>query len=137
MVAPIFLVIALAFGSGAVLSAESALPGSVLYPVKGDFNESVRGAFAFSGEAKANWEARLAAAETILATGKLSLNAEAYGDAFVLFSRAHQIAQEAKLLVAARESLDVDVRLAGEAESRSEGEARSETRGNVEVELGF
>lgn len=37
-------------------AAESALPGDALYGFKVNVNESVRGAFSFSAEDKANWE---------------------------------------------------------------------------------
>lgn len=37
-------------------AAEQALPGDVLYGFKVNVNESVRGAFSFSAEDKANWE---------------------------------------------------------------------------------
>lgn len=49
--------------------------------------------------ASADAEARLEVAETVLTDGKAKLEAEAYGEAFILFQKAHDLAQEAKLLV--------------------------------------
>ncbi|HEY4499048.1 MAG TPA: DUF5667 domain-containing protein [Candidatus Paceibacterota bacterium] len=53
------LVVFVVFG-GVSLVAERSLPGSVLYALKTGVNEPLRGAFAFSPEAKVNIEARLA-----------------------------------------------------------------------------
>ena len=58
---PIFIVIAMLVGGGVSFAAEKALPGDVLYPVKVHVNEEVRGLASLSPEAKANWEAMLAA----------------------------------------------------------------------------
>lgn len=58
-------------------------------------------------------EARLKLAENIVAEGKTKLDRELYGDAFVLFQKAHRIAQEAKLLIEARRELEIDLRLNG------------------------
>jgi len=45
---------------------------------------------------------RLTLAKTTLAQGKVKLDAKAYAEAFVLFGKAHGVAQEAKLLVQAK-----------------------------------
>ena len=64
-------------GGGTSLAAQAALPGDVLYPVKVNINEEVRGVFALSAEAKAEWQAertrfRIEEAEKLAAEGKLS-----------------------------------------------------------------
>ena len=56
----ITLLIAAVVGGGTSMVAENALPGDLLYPVKISINEEVRAALAFSGGAKADWEARRA-----------------------------------------------------------------------------
>ncbi|OHA48812.1 MAG: hypothetical protein A2806_03900 [Candidatus Terrybacteria bacterium RIFCSPHIGHO2_01_FULL_48_17] len=54
-------VILFAVGGGASFAAENSLPGEMLYPVKVNINEEVHAAFAFSQEAKIEWEAERAA----------------------------------------------------------------------------
>ncbi len=73
---PLILIVALLVGGGASYAAEGALPGDLLYPIKVGVNEEVRALVAFSGEAKANWEAeragrRLEEAEKLAAQGNL------------------------------------------------------------------
>jgi len=74
--------------------------------------------------ATASARARLAVAEAAVAEGEAKLEADAYADAFVLFSVAHRIAQEAQLLAAA--GLDLDVEL-----DRDEQEAEDEAEDDV------
>ncbi len=50
------IILSLLLGSGVAYAAEQSLPGDPLYPVKVSVNENVRGAFAFSPEARAQWE---------------------------------------------------------------------------------
>jgi hypothetical protein len=78
---PILLVIAILLG-GSSFAAEGSLPGDILYPVKINVNEQVRGLFSFSEEAKAEWEARVAErrleeAESLSSENNLSLDARA------------------------------------------------------------
>ena len=73
----IALVLVLLSGGGVSLGAEKSLPGDILYPVKLGVNEHVRGWFAVSEEAKANWEIkrvgrRLEEAEQLASEGSLS-----------------------------------------------------------------
>ena len=58
---PILLALALTFTGGTALAANGSLPGDLLYPVKVNFNEKVRGALAFSGEAEATFQSEMAA----------------------------------------------------------------------------
>ena len=58
---PLVLALAVLFGGGASFAAEGSLPGELLYPVKVGVNERVGEVLAFSTEAKANFEAKLAA----------------------------------------------------------------------------
>jgi hypothetical protein len=75
---PIALVLIIAVGGGGLTyAAEGTLPGDLLYPVKISVNESVRGAFAFSDESKAEWHAtaaerRMEEAETLADKGSLT-----------------------------------------------------------------
>ncbi len=61
-------------------------------------------------QATAEAEARLEVAESTLAQGEAKLDAEAFGEAFVLFQEAHQIAQEAKLLVEANAEIELKIK---------------------------
>lgn len=77
-----FLALMLVLGGGTSFAAEAAVPGDVLYPVKVGMNEEIRAAFAFSAEAKAEWEAeraerRLVEAERLAAEGRLDAAAKA------------------------------------------------------------
>jgi len=60
MFAGIFLAIIAAFSGGTVFAAQGALPGDVLYPIKVNVNEEIRGAFTVNAEAKVAWETTLA-----------------------------------------------------------------------------
>ena len=57
-------------------------------------------------EAIAQAEARLKVANDTLVNGRAKLEADKYGEAFVLFGKAHAIAQEAKLLIQAKTELE-------------------------------
>ena len=56
----------------------------------------------FGAEDLAQAEARLELAQDTMFQGQAKLEAEAYGEAFVLFQKAHNIAQEVKLLLTAK-----------------------------------
>ena len=89
-------------------------------------------------------ETRLAAAERLVADGRASLEAGAFGDAFVIFQEAHRIAQDAKLIMnAGLEGLHVDIIISGGTEDDmddedededSEDEDDSDVEADVEVE---
>lgn len=49
----------LVVGGSVAFAAEGTLPGYLLYPVKTEVNERVRGAVAFTSQSKAAWEVRL------------------------------------------------------------------------------
>lgn len=89
-----------------------------------------------SAEAKADAEAKLAAANQAVVDGKAKLDAGAFGEAFVMFGGAHEMAQEAKLLLEVNQSLDLNLDLgrSGTAPNVSAtGSERSE--GRVEIRL--
>lgn len=92
------LIIAL-LGGGTSIAANNSLPGDFLYPVKVDVNEKVAGAFQFSPEAKANWEAKLAEvrldeAAKLAADSKLSADLK---DAVEVAFKAHADAAQKEL----------------------------------------
>lgn len=69
------LIVALT-GGGVVFASEESLPDSVLYPIKVNIVEPVRGALKFSKESRANYESNLATkrmieAEKLATNGKL------------------------------------------------------------------
>lgn len=74
-----FVIIPLIFilsGGGVVFASEESLPDSILYPIKVNIVEPVKGAFIFSPEAKAKYEIdlateRLVEVETLADQGKL------------------------------------------------------------------
>ena len=74
-----FVIIPLIFiitGGAAVFASQDSLPDSILYPIKVNIVEPIRGAFNFSQESKAKYEAslateRLVEAETLASSGKL------------------------------------------------------------------
>ena len=70
------LIFLVAFGAASAYAASGALPGDILYPMKTNLIEPMRGLFALSDEAKAAWkvelaEERLAELEELAAKGKL------------------------------------------------------------------
>ncbi len=71
-------------------------------------------------EATADAEARLQIAQNLIISGKAKIEAKAYSDAFRLFGQAHQVAQEAKLLLQAKKNLNVDVKFKLDAKSKQE-----------------
>src|SRR3989344_877589 len=78
----IILIFALVAGCGTSFAAEHALPGDVLYPVKIEFNEQVRGLVSFSNEARAEWdvwraERRLEEATELAVHGELNAEVRA------------------------------------------------------------
>lgn len=73
---PIVLIIALLLGGGATFAAEQSLPGDILYPVKINVNEGVRGLLAVSDDSEARLQAdlaerRLEEAEKLASEGRL------------------------------------------------------------------
>lgn len=70
----------LVLGGSVTFAAEGALPGDLLYPVKTEINERVRGTATFTAQAKAAWEVRLVERRLEemekLATRPLSLEAK-------------------------------------------------------------
>lgn len=71
------ILIAVLVGGGTSFAAEGALPGDMLYPIKVEVNEEVKGAFAFGSEADARLQAKLVAerleeAEELAAEGMLT-----------------------------------------------------------------
>ena len=89
-----------------------------------------------STEAEA--EARIAVAEQTIADGKAKLDAGEAAEAFRLFQKSHRIAQEAKLLIAARRSLSVELNLysgttTGQLEFEIESTEEEEQEGETSI----
>lgn len=55
----LFVIGGLLMGGSVSFAAENTVPGDILYPVKVNVNETVRGAFAVTPKAKAEWEVHL------------------------------------------------------------------------------
>lgn len=85
-------------------------------------------------EATADAEARLVVAESTLAQANAQLSAQAFGDAFLLASQAHRIAQDAKLLATNRLELDTDLEIDGESRTGLSGRLPSVLKGDDEDE---
>lgn len=74
------VLIALMIGGGTTLAAEYAIPGDLLYPVKTEVNENLKGALALGGAAEGRLQARLVQerlleAEELAAKGRLTAEA--------------------------------------------------------------
>ena len=84
-------------------------------------------------------EAKIKIADSTMAEGKAKLEAKAYGEAFILFQKAHRIAQEAKLLLEARKDLNVNVQLNSDTESNVDsgdsGQGSIKSNGNLKIKL--
>ncbi len=74
------ILVALVVGAGTSFAAEKSLPGDILYPIKVNITENIKGAFTFGTKAKAEWNAqrafrRLEEVERLAAQGKFDRNA--------------------------------------------------------------
>lgn len=105
------LLIVLLIGGGTTYTAADALPGDVLYPIKVSVNEPIAGAFALSPEAKAQWEATLAA-RRLEEAGALALQGRLTEDARLALEERFekhtaQFEKNTSRLAVAEEKLDV------------------------------
>ncbi len=74
---PLILILAVVIGGSTTFAAQNAVPGDFLYPVKTEFNENIRTAFAFSADSEAKvqtaiLEERIEEAQNLHAAGRLS-----------------------------------------------------------------
>lgn len=74
---PLILILAVVIGGSTTFAAQNAVPGDFLYPVKTEFNENIRTAFAFSADSEAKvqtalLEERIEEAQTLHTKGRLS-----------------------------------------------------------------
>lgn len=74
---PLLILLTVMIGGGASLAAEASLPGDVLYPVKINLNENVRGAFTFGADSEARLQTalldeRIEEAEKLRSEGRLT-----------------------------------------------------------------
>lgn len=79
--ASLSLIILLASGGGVAFASGNSLPDSILYPIKVNIVEPIRGSLIFSAVAKAKYESSLATermveAETLAGQGKLDVETE-------------------------------------------------------------
>lgn len=86
-----------------------------------------------SASADVQAEAKLKVAESVVVRGKTEMEAQTYGKAFVSFQEAIRIAQEAKLLVATEERIDIEIKVPG-VDVRSESKQETSPRPSAEVE---
>lgn len=86
-------------------------------------------------EAKLQSEIRLDAARVTIDYGKSKLEAKAYGEAFIAFQKSIRILREARLLVQARNSLNVDVGISNNVGGDVNGETDAETEINGDLNL--
>lgn len=98
-------------------------------------NFIARAKASLGAEATAKAEARLADAEGKIAEGKAELSAGAFGEAFADFQEASRIAQEAKLLVQARQELKVNVDLEASPEVEVRIDGRSNSEGGLRIDI--
>lgn len=84
-------------------------------------------------QATAEAEARLKVSQDLVASGKAKLDAKAYGEAFVLFQKAHRTAQEAKLMVASRVELKVDVKMGMDKDEDEEEDGGVKDEAEVKI----
>ncbi len=75
-----------------------------------------------SAEAISKIEFKLALADKAVADGKIKLESDAYGEAFILFGRAHRIVQETKLFMDANKEFEIDIVTGGEVNDDTEDE---------------
>ena len=71
-------------------------------------------------------EFKLTLAEKILAEGKVKLESDLYGEAFILFGQVHRIAQETKLFMDANKEFEIDILLDAEIDEDTEDENGTE-----------
>lgn len=83
------------------------------------FIENVRAKL--GAEATVDAEAKLTEAQKVWTDGKIKFDAGEYGEAFVLFQRAHRIAQEAKLLIEAKSEFNIDFK----TQEKEQGEGKN------------
>ncbi len=92
---------------------------------------------AFTPNSILDAEARLVVASSMVAHGKAKLDEGNTKEAFRLFQQAHRIAEEAKLLMNARQNLNIDIRLdsaSDDEEGRSDDKNDTEKSGGNELE---
>lgn len=96
-------------------------------------------------EATVQAKARLTLANQTVVEGRAKLKSKIYGDAFVLFQKAMRIAQEAKLLVQARDELKINIQINGhrtasdsvEIDGNDNNDDEVEVRSEIEINGGF
>ncbi|KKT86828.1 MAG: hypothetical protein UW86_C0019G0009 [Microgenomates group bacterium GW2011_GWA1_Microgenomates_45_10] len=104
----------------------------------------------FEAEVVAKAKARLDAAADLIVQGKAKIEAKAYAEAFMIFSRAHAIAQDAKLMLMAKDRFEnqieqkteMNVRSGASVDSNTETEtktdgASTESSGRIKINFGF
>ncbi len=141
-----------------VRSAAEGKRGAVVNKMREVMRQIERIKAEFGVNAAAQADARLKIAQDTLALGDARFQAGAYGEAFILFQKAHSIAQETQLLIEAKSDFEepedkpertpsrttTPTRMPRESENESDSERRpstpsieSETQVRVKIELGL
>ncbi|OGM99781.1 MAG: hypothetical protein A3B91_02210 [Candidatus Yanofskybacteria bacterium RIFCSPHIGHO2_02_FULL_41_29] len=139
----VLLIISVLVGGGVAVGAERALPGDILYPIKVDVTEEVRGWMSVSEEAKADWELRrvqrrLEEAEEMASEGSLDADAGARIEANFddhaqrVMARVEKFKNKENFNAAASVSLNFETALKAHEKILSR---LAETRGDVEVQV--
>ncbi len=141
---PIILIVAVLLTGGVTVAAENSVPGNLLYPVKIEVNESVRGALTLTAQGKAQWEAdqairRLEEAAELSAEQKLDAQAKVdLENAFVVHEKAAEdrivaLSEDGDNEAAAEVSADFEARLKANADilNRLAQKSQPDAAGNV------
>ncbi|MES2749179.1 MAG: DUF5667 domain-containing protein [Patescibacteria group bacterium] len=111
---PLMLILAVVIGGSTTFAAQTAVPGDFLYPVKTEFNENIRTAFAFSADSEAKvhtalLEERIEEAQTLQAEGRLT--AETATEVSTAISNQFAVATEASAKSSEKVAAEINWRL--------------------------
>lgn len=148
MVITVIVAIVVVLSGGASLAAESALPGDLLYNVKVEVNEKVRGGLAVSDEAKARVAAdltgrRLQEAATLAAEGRLTAEAQAEIESRLnahmekFEARANKLVAKGKANAAAELSSNLEAALKAHGQVIAIAGVKAESEGKGETQIGI
>ena len=102
----------------------------------GEVRDFIKAKAETSVEAGAQAEARLKVAEGVIVRGKAELTAGSYGKAFASFQEAMRIAQEAKLMIATENRIDLKDDDRNGDDDKKEASSSASVKGRVEHDNG-